>query len=82
MLPLGSEVESTNEVQKIASVRVYPGADGSFDLYTDDGKTYAYERGTSELAHLHWSEAGQKFTHTGAQIDFAQGRESVVVVGR
>ena len=45
ILPLGTVVESTNQVQKIAKVRVYPGADGAFDLYRDDGTTYAYEKG-------------------------------------
>ena len=37
ILPMGAPVESTNEVQKIAKVRVYPGADASFELYNDDG---------------------------------------------
>ena len=72
MLPLGTTVESANETQRIASVRVYPGGDGNFDLYTDDGKTYAYEKGASQLTHLHWSDATQKFTHTGAPVVFAQ----------
>ena len=39
ILPLGEPVESTNGIQKIASLRVYPGADGDFDLYNDDGTT-------------------------------------------
>lgn len=82
MLPLGTEVESTNELQKIAAIQVYPGADGNFDLYTDDGKTYAYEKGTSQIAHLHWSEATQKFTHTGAPVVFALGRDTVAMAGR
>ena len=29
----------------IASVRVYPGADADFTLFSDDGTTYAYEKG-------------------------------------
>ena len=33
----------------IAKVRVYPGADGDFTLYQDDGKTYAYEKGDSSI---------------------------------
>ena len=65
ILPLGSAVESTNEDQKIDRVRVYPGADGDFDLYRDDGNTYNYEKGQFQLTHLHWSNATSKLTHSG-----------------
>ncbi len=68
ILPLGSVVESTNEKQTVASLRVYPGADGSFDLYTDDGATYAYEQGHSQTSHLHWSDSTHKLTHTGDDL--------------
>ena len=81
ILPLGTVVESTNQVQKIAKLQVYPGADGSFDLYRDDGTTYAYEKGSYEISHLHWDDATQKLTHTGAEVGFAKG-EAVRVVGK
>jgi alpha-D-xyloside xylohydrolase len=66
ILPLGAPVESTHESQAIAKVRVYPGADASFTLFSDDGKTYAYESGAGAITHLHWDEAAQKLTHEGA----------------
>jgi alpha-D-xyloside xylohydrolase len=81
ILPLGAAVESTNEVQKIAKLRVYPGSDASFDLYNDDGNTYDYEKGKFELTHLKWSEADAKLTHTGSKIDAAE-KDIVEVVGR
>ena len=65
ILPLGEAIESTNQVQAIAKVRVYPGADGDFMLYQDDGKTYAYEKGDSRITHLHWDDASQKLSHQG-----------------
>jgi len=68
ILPMGVPVESTNEKQALEEVRVYPGADASFDLYSDDGTTYAYEKGEMQIAHLHWSEATHKLTHTGADM--------------
>jgi alpha-D-xyloside xylohydrolase len=80
ILPLGTVVESTNQVQKVAKVRVYPGADGAFDLYRDDG-TYAYEKGQYEVSHLRWDDAAQKLTHAGAEVGFANG-EAVEVVGK
>ncbi len=81
ILPLGVPVESTNERQAIAELRVYPGADASFDLYNDDGTTYAYETGAMEITQLRWSDAAQKLTHTGAQLAGASDAKLVHVVG-
>ena len=80
ILPLGSTVESTNEVQKIASLRVYPGADGAFDLYSDDGTTYDYEHGKFVLTHLSWSDSTGKLTWTGAKIDAVSQNTLIQVV--
>ncbi len=66
ILPLGVPVLSTNETQALEKVRVYPGADASFTLYQDDGKTYAYEKGSSQITNLHWDNAAQKLTQSGA----------------
>jgi alpha-D-xyloside xylohydrolase len=82
ILPLGAPVESTNEKQPIAAVRVYPGADGDFTLYSDDGKTYAYETGKSEITHLHWSDAEGKLLHAGASAWSASDGDIVTVVGK
>jgi alpha-glucosidase (family GH31 glycosyl hydrolase) len=66
IVPLGSTVESTHEKQSIAHVKVYPGSNGEFTLYSDDGLTYAYEKGDSQITHLHWDDAAKKLTQTGA----------------
>ncbi len=68
ILPLGSVVESTNNKQTVSTIRIYPGADGAFDLYDDDGTTYAYEHGTSRTSHLQWSDTTRKLTHTGDNL--------------
>jgi alpha-glucosidase (family GH31 glycosyl hydrolase) len=65
ILPLGSPVESTHQVQAISKVRVYPGADADFTLFSDDGTSYAYEKGAGSVTHVHWDEAGQKLTSQG-----------------
>jgi alpha-D-xyloside xylohydrolase len=67
IVPLGSAIENTTQEQKIEKVRVYPGADGEFTLYSDDGKTYAYEKGDFKTTRLHWNDAAQKLNHEGAQ---------------
>ncbi|HEX7158742.1 MAG TPA: glycoside hydrolase family 31 protein [Edaphobacter sp.] len=80
ILPLGSEVESTNEQQKIAKVRVYPGANGDFALYRDDGTTYDYEKGVFEVTKLHWNDAAGNLSTEGAKAWSGEG--VVEVVGR
>ncbi|HUY82608.1 MAG TPA: TIM-barrel domain-containing protein [Acidobacteriaceae bacterium] len=66
IVPLGAPIPSTQQHQAIASVRVYPGADASFTLFSDDGHTYAYEKGVDSITHLHWDQATHRLTHTGA----------------
>lgn len=66
ILPLGAPIESTAQTQAIANVRVYPGADGDFTLYGDDGSTYAYENGVNQITRLHWDDSTGKLSHEGA----------------
>jgi alpha-D-xyloside xylohydrolase len=66
IVPLGSEVENAQQPQKIASVQVYPGADGSFNLFQDDGKTYGYEKDGGSITKLTWSETSHRLKHEGA----------------
>ena len=39
------------------TIEVYTGADGSFSLYEDNGRSYGYERGESARIPLAWDEA-------------------------
>jgi alpha-D-xyloside xylohydrolase len=66
IVPLGVPVLSTNDPQPLAKIKIYPGADSSFTLFQDDGKTYAYEKGTSNITQLHWNDQKRKLTHEGA----------------
>lgn len=47
-----SAVEKFNEIE----LRVYPGADGCFTLYDDDGETYDYEKGAYALIPVEWND--------------------------
>ena len=82
ILPLGDSIESTSQVQKIAKVRVYPGADAEFVLYQDDGTTYAYENGDSRVTRLHWNDATHRLDHQGPAAWTAPDSEVVDVVGK
>jgi alpha-D-xyloside xylohydrolase len=82
IVPLGSEILSTAEPQKIARVLVYAGADGNFALYSDNGKTYAYEKGDFKITHLHWNDATGQLTHTGPAAWTESDTSVVKIVGR
>jgi len=82
IVPLGSEVQSAQQPQKIASVRVYPGADGSFSLFQDDGKTYAYEKGAGTITKLTWNDAARQLRHDGAAAWSGPDQSVVTVVGK
>ena len=82
IVPLGVPVESTHQTQAIDRVRVYPGADASFTLFSDDGTTYAYEKGAGSITHLRWDDAAGEFTHEGAQAWTGPDSALVQVVKR
>jgi alpha-D-xyloside xylohydrolase len=82
IVPLGQAVESTHEAQAIEKIRVYPGVDADFTLFSDDGRTYAYEKGAGAVTRLHWDEAGQRLTHEGAAAWSVPDGRIVEIVGR
>ena len=67
ILPLGAPVESTHDRQPLEKIRIYPGANAEFTLYTDDGTTYAYETGAHQITTLKWNDAAGKLTQEGAK---------------
>ncbi|HEY1767068.1 MAG TPA: TIM-barrel domain-containing protein [Terracidiphilus sp.] len=82
ILPVGAPVESTHQAQAIEKIRVYPGADASFTLFSDDGTTYAYENGAGSVTRLHWDDAAHRFTHDGASAWSRPDAEIVEIAGR
>jgi alpha-D-xyloside xylohydrolase len=81
IVPMGSEIESAHDKQAIASVRVYPGANANFTLFSDDGDTYSYEKGVSSITKLSWNEATHQFKHEGAAAWSGTDKSIVKVVG-
>jgi alpha-D-xyloside xylohydrolase len=63
IIPMGPEEEYSN--QKPADpleLRIYPGADGDFTLYEDEGDTYNYEKGKYATIPIHWNDATYTLT--------------------
>jgi alpha-D-xyloside xylohydrolase len=82
ILPLGKPILSTEQKQDLEKIRVYPGADGDFTLYNDDGKTYAYEKGDFLITNLHWDNAAGKLTQKGSVAWTVPDSQLIEVVGR
>lgn len=81
IVPLGSAVLNTQQPQTIASVRVYPGADAEFTLFSDDGTSYAYEKGDASLTRLRWNEATRQLRQDGAHAWNEADSKMVEIVG-
>ena len=63
ILPLGPVKQHTSEnVDQPLSVSVYPGADGSFLLYEDDGRSFNYRKGEWMGTRLNWNDATKTMT--------------------
>lgn len=57
IVPMGSEIEyAEQDPDGAIELRVYSGADGSFDLYQDSGDTYDYEKGEHAIIPIRWDE--------------------------
>ena len=68
IIPMGAIVPNTSILQKLTEIRVYPGRAAEFELYDDDGVTYAYEKGQGRLTHLRWDDERGQLTMTGAAL--------------
>jgi alpha-D-xyloside xylohydrolase len=77
LVPLGSVVESTHQKQEITKIRVYPGANADFMLFSDDGTTYAYEKGAGSVTRIRWDDGQKQLTHQGAAA--WSGSDSAIV---
>jgi alpha-glucosidase/alpha-D-xyloside xylohydrolase len=82
IVPLGSEVQSAQQPQTIVSVRVYPGANGSFTLFEDDGKSYVYETKGGLVTKMTWDDSAHQLKHEGASAWNGPDRSVVTVVGK
>ena len=63
IVPMGPAVQYVDEISDgPITVTVYPGADGAFDLYEDDGRSFAYKRGEWTGLSMKWSDGAQRLT--------------------
>ncbi len=70
IVPLGPVKQYVDEaVDAPLDVVVYPGADGAFAIYEDDGKTFDYRKGAWMRTELAWNDASRVLVGpTGARV--------------
>jgi alpha-glucosidase (family GH31 glycosyl hydrolase) len=85
ILPIGPIKQYAD--QKVAdplTLRVYPGSDGNFSLYEDDGITYGYEHGDFTRLDCAWNDGDRTLslkTRSAPKKSAAQRSLVIEVVG-
>ena len=64
-------------------MRVYPGADGHFTLYEDEGDNYNYERGIYSTIEFLWNDHSRTLTisqRVGSYPGMLQTRQFTIIL--
>jgi len=83
ILPLGPVIEYAGQQADPIELRIYPGADGDFNLYEDEGDSYRYEKGAHTVIPIHWDDATRTLTigdREGSYPGMAAGHTFNVVI--
>jgi alpha-D-xyloside xylohydrolase len=71
ILPMGPFLQySSEKPADPLELRIYPGANGSFTLYEDEGDSYRYEKGAHATITLAWDDAAKTLTISKRAGDF------------
>ena len=63
IMPFGPDVQYAAEKKwDNLEIRIYPGADGTFTLYEDEGDNYNYENGAFSLIKFSWNDKDRTLT--------------------
>ena len=84
ILPLGPEMQYVGEkTWDNLEIHVYPGADGTFVLYEDEGDNYNYEKGVYTTIPFQWNDKTRSLTigeRKGSYPGMLQARQFTVVL--
>jgi len=87
ILPFGPTIQYADEKKSDnLEIRIYPGANGQFTLYEDEGDNYNYEKGSFSTITFSWNDAKKTLTIGDRKGTFsgmlAERKFSVVLVGK
>ena len=84
ILPLGPEMQYVGEkAWDNLELRIYPGADGCFTLYEDEGDNYNYEKGAYSTIAFQWNDRTRTLTiadRQGSYPGMLQSRQFTLVL--
>ena len=84
ILPLGPEMQYVGEKDwSQLEIRIYPGADGNFLLYEDEGDNYNYEKGAYSTITFQWNDRTRTLTigdRLGSYPGMLQSRQFTLVL--
>ena len=81
VIPEADFALSTEEQSGRICVRIYPGADGAYILYEDDGDGYGYEKGEYRLTVLRWDDQNGRLA-ADITHDYAGGAEKYTIAAQ
>ncbi len=70
IVPMGQFIQHTHEKAGPIEIRIYPGADGEFTLYEDEGDNYNYENGAYSTITFKWDDAAQTLSISDREGEF------------
>lgn len=59
IVAFGPPAQSASAKSDPIDLRIYPGADGDFTLYEDEGDNYDYEHGAYSVIPIHWDDKAE-----------------------
>ena len=63
ILPMGPVRQHVNDLSEApVELHIYPGQDGAFALYEDEGDQYNYENGAFSMIPFQWQDAARQLT--------------------
>jgi alpha-glucosidase/alpha-D-xyloside xylohydrolase len=63
IIPLGPVKQYTSEkVDEPMTIVIYPGADGAYSLYEDDGSSFGYRRGEFMKTEIRWNDSDRRLS--------------------
>jgi len=78
IIPIGPDVQYASEKPwDSIEIRVYPGADGEFTLYEDEGDGYNYEKGMHSTITFRWDDRRR-----GLTVDDRKGEYPGMILSR
>ena len=70
IITMGPDIQYTREKYDPIEIRVYPGSNGAFTLYQDEGDGYGYEKGFYATIPIQWNDATNTLIIGKRQGDF------------